>query len=76
MRRAPGPGPIYVEADLTTQAAAKALGEHGLDLTRPALFVVEGVTMYLSEKVVRHQLRCSGVPGRIEVHRQPTTDRA
>ena len=56
LRRAPGSGPTYVEADLTTQGAAEALLEHGLDASRPALFVVEGVTMYLSEVVVRHQL--------------------
>ena len=55
-RRAPGPGPTYVEADLTTEGAADALREHGLDASRPALFVVEGVTMYLAEEVVRHQL--------------------
>lgn len=55
-QRAPGPGPTYVEADLTTQGAAEALLERGLDASRPALFVVEGVTMYLGEEVVRHQL--------------------
>jgi methyltransferase (TIGR00027 family) len=56
VRRAPGPGPTYVEADLTTQDAAEALREHGLDAAQPALFVVEGVTMYLDEEVVRRQL--------------------
>jgi methyltransferase (TIGR00027 family) len=55
-RRAPRPGPTYVEADLTTQGAAEALLEQGLDASRPAVFVVEGVTMYLAEEVVRHQL--------------------
>lgn len=55
-RRAPRPGPTYVEADLTTDDAVVALGAHGLDPSRPALFVVEGVTMYLDEEVVRHQL--------------------
>jgi methyltransferase (TIGR00027 family) len=54
-RRAPGPGPVYVEADLTAQSAAEALLKHGLDPSRPALFVVEGVTMYLEEEVVRFQ---------------------
>jgi methyltransferase (TIGR00027 family) len=57
VRRAPGPGPTYVAADLTTQDAGKALLEQGLDASRPALFVVEGLTMYLSEQVVRDQLR-------------------
>jgi methyltransferase (TIGR00027 family) len=56
MRRAPRPGPTYVEADLTTQSAADALQNHGLDASRPALLVVEGVTMYLDEKIVRRQL--------------------
>jgi methyltransferase (TIGR00027 family) len=55
-RRAPGPGPVYVESDLTTQSAGEALLEHGLDASRPALFVVEGVTMYLDEAVVRFLL--------------------
>ncbi len=55
-RRAPGRGPVYVVADLTTQGAEEALVEHGLDTSRPVLFVVEGVTMYLDEKIVRDQL--------------------
>jgi methyltransferase (TIGR00027 family) len=56
VRRAPGPGPTYVAADLTADDAAEALLEHGLDASRPALYVVEGVTMYLGEDVVRRQL--------------------
>jgi methyltransferase (TIGR00027 family) len=59
-RRAPGPGPIYVAADLTTQDAGETLVVHGLDTSRPALFVVEGVTMYLDERVVRDQLGALG----------------
>jgi len=55
-RRAPGPGPTYVEADLTTDDVAEALRGQGLDSLRPALFVLEGVTMYLDEAVVRRQL--------------------
>lgn len=54
--RAPGSGPTYVEADLTTRSAAEALRACGLDASRPALFLVEGVTMYLGEEVVRRQL--------------------
>jgi methyltransferase (TIGR00027 family) len=77
-RRAPGPGPTYVEADLTTQAAAEALLAHGLDASRPALFVVEGVTMYLGEEVVRHQLselaRSSAVGSRLTVDFYPPPD--
>jgi methyltransferase (TIGR00027 family) len=59
-RRAPGPGPIYVAADLTTEDAGETLVVHGLDTSRPVLFVVEGVTMYLDEKIVRDQLRGLG----------------
>jgi methyltransferase (TIGR00027 family) len=42
-RRAPGRGPIYVAADLTSQDAGEILIQHGLDTSRPVLFVVEGV---------------------------------
>jgi len=56
MLRAPGPGPIYVEADLRTQDAAEALLEGGLDSSRPAMFILEGVTMYLPEKTLRSVL--------------------
>jgi methyltransferase (TIGR00027 family) len=55
-RRAPGAGPTYVEADLTVDDAAEAIHDRGLDASRPALFVVEGVTMYLAEAVVRRLL--------------------
>jgi len=54
--RAPGPGPTYVECDLRTTSAADALAAAGLDPDRPVLLVVEGVTMYLTEEVVRRQL--------------------
>ena len=81
--RAPGPGPVYVEADLTAQSAAKELLEHGLDVSRPALFVLEGVTMYLEEEVVRSQFaelsKSSTVGSRLAVdfypHRQAGTSR-
>lgn len=55
--RAPGPGPVYVEADLTTDDAAAALIERGMEAARPVLFIVEGLTMYLTEQAVRRQLR-------------------
>jgi methyltransferase (TIGR00027 family) len=55
-RRAPGPGPTYVEADLRIEFAAQALLEAGVEAARPALFVLEGLTMYLDEEVVRRQL--------------------
>jgi methyltransferase (TIGR00027 family) len=66
VRRAPGPGPIYVGADLTTDRAPEALIAHGLDPARPTLFVLEGVTMYLDEDVVRlrlAELRTLSAPG-------------
>ena len=54
-RRAPGPGPTYIEADVTEQSAGEAL-VGGLDESRLAVFVIEGVSMYLNEEVLRHQL--------------------
>jgi methyltransferase (TIGR00027 family) len=78
VRRAPGPAPKYVEADLTIQSAAEALLVDGLDPSRPALFVLEGVTMYLTEEVVRSQLgelaRSSAVGSRIAVDFSPPPD--
>lgn len=55
-RRAPGPGPVFVAADLTDDDISAALGRAGFDPSVPAMFVVEGVTMYLEESVVRRQL--------------------
>lgn len=55
-RRAPGPGPRYVEADLTRQSAADALVAGGFDESHPSHFVFEGVSMYLDEEVDRRQL--------------------
>jgi methyltransferase (TIGR00027 family) len=55
--RFPGPGPTYVEADLRDRTAAEALVAGGLDPEVPAIFVLEGLTMYLTEEVVRRQLR-------------------
>lgn len=52
---APGPGPTYVEADLSLHSAAEALATGGLDATKPAMVLVESVTMYLTEAVVRRQ---------------------
>ena len=65
-RRLPGPGPTYVEADLRDRTAAEALVDAGLDPGRPAVFVLEGLTMYLTEEVVRRQLSAlagAGAPG-------------
>ncbi len=56
----------YVEADLLTTDAARELHRAGLAANRPAVFVLEGLTMYLDEQVVRRQLArlaASGAPG-------------
>ena len=60
VRRAPKPGPVYVGSDLKTEDAAIALLDHGLDALEPSLFILEGVTMYLSEDIVRRQLQLLG----------------
>jgi methyltransferase (TIGR00027 family) len=59
-RRAPGHGPTYVEVDLRTESAMQRLSACGLISSRPAIFVVEGVSMYLSEAVVSRQLQNLG----------------
>ena len=56
-RRAPAGGPAYVQADLEAQSAVVALERSGFDPGTPAIFVLEGLTMYLTESVVRDQLR-------------------
>jgi methyltransferase (TIGR00027 family) len=56
VRRAPQPSPVYVESDLTTEDAAKSLLDNGLDSSQPTVFILEGVTMYFGEDVVRRQL--------------------
>lgn len=55
--RAPAAGaPTYVPADLRVDDAAASLHEGGLDRSRQAVFVLEGLTMYLSEEDVRRLL--------------------
>jgi methyltransferase (TIGR00027 family) len=54
-RRAPLPGPTYVQADLNHDDAGAALARAGMDPTQAVHFIVEGVTMYLTEDVVRRQ---------------------
>lgn len=75
VHRAPQPGPAYGQADLTSDDAVGVLHRHGLDPTRPALFVVEGVTMYLDGQVVRRQLgllaRMSPIGSRLAVDFYP-----
>jgi methyltransferase (TIGR00027 family) len=59
-RRAPQPSPVYVGSDLTAEDAAKSLLDYGFDPSLPAVFILEGLTMYLSEDVVRRQLQLLG----------------
>jgi methyltransferase (TIGR00027 family) len=76
--RAPQPGPAYVESDLTAEDSAKSLVDNGFDASRPALFVVEGVTMYLGEEDVRRQLellaRMSAIESRLAVDFYPPSN--
>ncbi len=55
-RCAPDDGPTYVAADLLGDDMATELLRAGLDPAAPSVVVVEGVTMYLDEDVVRRQL--------------------
>jgi methyltransferase (TIGR00027 family) len=75
VRRAPQPGPTYIGSDLMTEDAAKALLDYGLDASQPALFILEGVTMYLGEDVIRRQLqllaRVSAIGSRLAVDFYP-----
>ena len=76
-RRAPAGGPAYVAADLRTDDAAAALLAGGLDRERPAIFVLEGLTMYLAEDVVRSLIRglAGSAPGsRLSVDFYPPPD--
>ena len=76
--RAPRPDPVYVESDLTTGDAARSLLDHGLDPSRPTLFVVEGVTMYLGAEQLRRQLgllaKMSAIESRIALDFYPPND--
>jgi methyltransferase (TIGR00027 family) len=78
IRRAPRPGPRYVEADLTKQSAAEALVAAGFDGSRPSQFVFEGVSMYLDEEVVRDQLgelrRIAAIASRLAVDFYPPSN--
>jgi methyltransferase (TIGR00027 family) len=51
-RLAPPGGPTYVPIDLAVSPIGPALQAAGLDAGVPALFVVEGVSMYLTEAEV------------------------
>jgi methyltransferase (TIGR00027 family) len=56
VRRAPAPAPAFIEVDLNVGSIADALRTSSFDTTLPAHFVMEGVTMYLREAVLRRQL--------------------
>ncbi len=56
IRRAPGPGPAFVPLGLRTGDVAEALRNHGLDPDQRAIFVLEGLTMYLDADTVRRLL--------------------
>jgi methyltransferase (TIGR00027 family) len=59
-RRAPGDGPTYVPLDLESGSLSESLRGAGFDSTRPVLFVVEGVTMYLDRSDVHSLLAVLG----------------
>jgi methyltransferase (TIGR00027 family) len=78
VRRAPEGGPKYIEADLSEQSAADALIAGGLDESQPSLFILEGLSMYLDEAVLRRQLgelgRVGAVGSRLAIDFQPPRD--
>jgi methyltransferase (TIGR00027 family) len=78
LRRAPREGPKYIEADLGEQSAADALVAGGLDESQPCLFILEGLSMYLDEGVVRRQLgelgHVAAVGSRLAIDFQPPRD--
>lgn len=51
--RAPSDGPTYVAADVAVDDLTTLLPAAGLDATRRSVMIVEGLTMYLSEPIVR-----------------------
>jgi methyltransferase (TIGR00027 family) len=64
--RAPSGGPSYVAADVAVDDLTMLLSDAGLDATRRSVLIVEGLTMYLSEPVVRatfEQLAALAPPG-------------
>ena len=50
--RAPAGGPMYVPIDLAVDALAEVLPAAGFKVDEPALFLAEGLTMYLPEEAV------------------------
>ncbi len=54
--RAPAGGPRYVAAEIGADSLRQALPAAGFDPRAPAVFTIEGLTMYLSEAVVRQLL--------------------
>jgi methyltransferase (TIGR00027 family) len=64
-RRAPTGGPTYVAVDFNAHDLVGALERAGFVWAKPAIFIVEGLTMYLSEAAVRDLL--STLSGRAAV---------
>ncbi|SEN44269.1 class I SAM-dependent methyltransferase [Lihuaxuella thermophila] len=63
LKRILGPVPedvTFVETDLNTQKLEQALSDAGFNMKRPAFFIWEGVTNYLSEQAVDTTLRFIG----------------
>jgi len=55
-RRAPKDGPNYVPADLSRDSLAELLPAAGFQIGAPSVFVIEGLTMYLTEGAVSAML--------------------
>jgi methyltransferase (TIGR00027 family) len=56
LAHAPGGGPAYVPMDLDCQRLRETLPAAGFVLGKPAMFTVEGLTMYLDEAAVSELL--------------------
>jgi methyltransferase (TIGR00027 family) len=54
--RAPTDGPTYVPADLSRESLAELLPAAGFRIGTPSVFVIEGLTMYLTEVAVTAML--------------------
>ena len=76
--RAPGAGPTFVSADLAVESGGGALVAAGLDPARPSVFVLEGLTMYLTEDAVRRLLAglasCAAAGSRLSTDFYPHQD--
>jgi methyltransferase (TIGR00027 family) len=62
-KRAPSGGPSYVTADLGETSLMSALPEAGFEVDAPAVFSLEGLTMYLTETQAAELLSTLGKLG-------------